>query len=326
MQSDNLPIVSDASAEDGLNTFIDSFIANGNCNNVKRKDITADSIRSKQLNFNISADDTDYRSTAVFVPLYKSIFVCIFSWPADGEKDYSKVADYVMSTIRIPTTKTISFGASEEAKKAVSITAKYTGAAKIGTVLDSKNTDIHVTAKQQNGEDRTLYKWAVSEPAVLAGSSSAAVTIQYKDPYSSQDLTCTLTVACSEEDPVIEAQRKAEEKENYKNSCADISYEELARNGNAHKGENIRFTGKVIQVIEGSGGSATMRIEVTQGNYGIWDDVVMVSYQYAAGESRFLEKDIVNFYGTCSGLYSYTSVMGSSITVPSCIAKYVDLQ
>ncbi|MCH3961415.1 MAG: hypothetical protein LKF53_07455 [Solobacterium sp.] len=326
MQSDNLPIVSDASAEDGLNTFTDSFIANGNCNNVKRKDITADSIRSKQLNFNISADDTDYRSTAVFVPLYKSIFVCMFSWPADGEKDYSKVADYVMSTIRIPTTKTISFGATEEAKKVVSIAAKYTGAAKIGTVLDSKNTDIHVTGRQQNGEDRTLYKWTVSEPAVLAGSSSAAVTIQYKDPYSSKDLTCTLTVVCSEEDPVIEAQRKAEEKENYKNSCADISYEELARNGNAHKGENIRFTGKVIQVIEGSGGSATMRIEVTQGNYGIWDDVVMVSYQYAAGESRFLEKDIVNFYGTCSGLYSYTSVMGSSITVPSCIAKYVDLQ
>jgi hypothetical protein len=78
--------------------------------------------------------------------------------------------------------------------------------------------------------------------------------------------------------------------------------------------------------VEGSSGSVAMRIEVTQGNYGIWDDVVMVSYQYAAGESRFLEKDIVNFYGTCAGLYSYTSVMGSTITVPSCIAKYVDLQ
>ncbi|NLH62974.1 MAG: hypothetical protein GX478_02125 [Erysipelotrichaceae bacterium] len=231
----------------GLQAFRQcSFLTGANCKNVKRKDITADSISSKQLNFNMAADDTDYRCTAVIVPLYKSIFICVFSWPAKGKKDYSEVADYVMSTIKIPTVKTISFAASEEAKKVLSIAAKYTGAAKIGTVLDSKNTDIHVTGRQQNGEERTLYRWTVSEPAVLAGSSSAAVTTQYTDPYSSKDLTCSLTVECSEKDPVIEAQKKADEKENYKDSCADVAYEELARNGNAHKGENIRFSGKVI--------------------------------------------------------------------------------
>ena len=43
------------------------------------------------------------------------------------------------------------------------------------------------------------------------------------------------------------------------------------------------------------------------------------------GSTRFLEDDIVNIYGTSKGLYSYTSVMGATITIPSMSIKYMDL-
>jgi len=41
--------------------------------------------------------------------------------------------------------------------------------------------------------------------------------------------------------------------------------------------------------------------------------------------SRILEDDIVTFYGTYGGLYSYESVMGATITVPLVLAQYMDL-
>lgn len=80
---------------------------------------------------------------------------------------------------------------------------------------------------------------------------------------------------------------------------------------------------KIIQVQE-NGSSALYRINVTQDKYGIWDDAVMCAYTLD-GSTRFLEDDIVNIYGTSKGLYSYTSVMGATITIPSMSIKYMDL-
>lgn len=88
--------------------------------------------------------------------------------------------------------------------------------------------------------------------------------------------------------------------------------------------KKIRFTGEIVQVIE-DGGSVAYRINVTQGAYGIWDDTVLVFYDYKDGESRFLEDDIVTFYGRSAGLYTYESTLGSDITIPSAYAEYIVL-
>ena len=67
-----------------------------------------------------------------------------------------------------------------------------------------------------------------------------------------------------------------------------------------------------------------MRINVTRGDYGIWNDTVYVIYKYKDGESKFLEDDIVNLYGTYTGLYSYKSVLGGTVTIPGINAKHIE--
>lgn len=76
--------------------------------------------------------------------------------------------------------------------------------------------------------------------------------------------------------------------------------------------------------MEDSSG-VVLRVNVTQGDYGIWDDTVMVVYEPEEDASRILEDDIVTMYGISSGLCTYTSVMGAEITIPSMLAEYIDV-
>lgn len=103
------------------------------------------------------------------------------------------------------------------------------------------------------------------------------------------------------------------------NSYQALPYEEMARNGNNHKGEKLQITGTVIQVTDSAVGGATLRV-ATNGKY---DDIYMVQISKNEWEShRLLENDVITFYGYVYGLYSYKSVMGGQITVPALIVKF----
>ena len=103
------------------------------------------------------------------------------------------------------------------------------------------------------------------------------------------------------------------------NSYQALPYEEMARNGNNHKGEKLQITGTVIQVTDSTDGGATLRV-ATNGKY---DDIYMVQISKNEWEShRLLENDVITFYGYVYGLYSYKSVMGGQITVPALIVKF----
>ena len=187
-----------------------------------------------------------------------------------------------------------------------SISASYAGSTEEGTVLDSNNSGISVSAKYDNGKTSSVSKFTIDSPATLVAEQTSTVTISYDGK------TCDLSVTCTTESP-----------DTYKARCESISYDELARNPDNYKGKDIVFTGKIIQVQE-SGDKAVYRINVTRGDYDIWDDTIICSYTLD-GSTRFLEDDIVTIYGTSAGLYSYTSVLGASITIPSMAAKYIVL-
>ena len=102
-----------------------------------------------------------------------------------------------------------------------------------------------------------------------------------------------------------------------------LNFKEISRDPEAYKGEYYSFTGKVLQVLEGSdyGGttSTAMRI-ATKGNY---DDVVYVTYERPNSDKRILEDDRVTIYGECNGLYTYETIMGGSVTLPKFEAETV---
>lgn len=195
----------------------------------------------------------------------------------------------------------------EEPADLVSISATYSGNTEAGVSIETGTEGIRVSGTYDDGSTDVVSGWTVDNPGTLVAGTTSTFTISY------QGMTCTLDITCTTVDP-----------EQFKASCTSYPYEELARNPDSYFGQNIVFRGEVIQVLEDTGG-VTMRVNVTEGNYGIWDDTVMAYYSYDEGESRILEDDIITMYGTFGGLYTYESVLGASITVPLMYVEVVEM-
>lgn len=108
--------------------------------------------------------------------------------------------------------------------------------------------------------------------------------------------------------------------EDYKLSCQNYTYEELARNPENYKGEKIALRGEVIQVLE-SGKNVELRVNMNNE----YDQTVYILYTLKSNEGRILENDIVKIYGTFEGLITYESVFGAKITIPRIDAKYIEI-
>ena len=113
-----------------------------------------------------------------------------------------------------------------------------------------------------------------------------------------------------------EAEKQAAEAEKAKGYETGITYDQLARTPDDFKGQKVKFSGKVLQVME-SDDETQIRLAVDS-NY---DTVLYCGYSPAIISSRILDDDIITVYGTSLGLFSYTSTLGGKITLP---AIYVD--
>ena len=114
------------------------------------------------------------------------------------------------------------------------------------------------------------------------------------------------------EKEAAEAAKKEKEEKEKKGYDSGITYEQLARTPDDYKGEKVKFSGEVIQVMEDDG-TCAVRVAVNE-NY---DDVLFGVYDSSIVSSRILEDDKITIYGTSTGLYSYETVMGDTLTIPS---------
>ena len=112
------------------------------------------------------------------------------------------------------------------------------------------------------------------------------------------------------------AAKAAEEAQGYETG---IIYDQLARTPDDFKGKKVKFTGKVVQVIEGSG-SIQIRLAVND-NY---DTILFGQYDSSIVGSRVLEDDHITIYGTSAGTISYQSTMGGTITIPGVSIEKID--
>jgi hypothetical protein len=109
--------------------------------------------------------------------------------------------------------------------------------------------------------------------------------------------------------------------EKYKNVSAEevkqsavenLSYEELFRNNSKYVGKVVHYVGKIVQTQENSNNNYTIRANVTEKEYGSWEDDVFLNYE---GE-RILEDEIVEFWGEVKGVRKYETVLGASRSIP----------
>lgn len=114
----------------------------------------------------------------------------------------------------------------------------------------------------------------------------------------------------------------------YKNKCENLSYKDVLRNPENYKNRNAYWFGEIVQVVSKSSYSSIFRIDVDceklhySVGYLCTDTIYVVYY----GSESFIEDDMVSMWGTMDGTQTYTSVLGSQITIPKFQAKYMELK
>jgi uncharacterized membrane protein YidH (DUF202 family) len=114
-----------------------------------------------------------------------------------------------------------------------------------------------------------------------------------------------------------EAKKAEEEKTSYDTG---ITYKQLARTPDDYKGKKSKFSGKVVQVIEGDG-ETELRIAVG----GDYDTILFVAYKNEITSIRILENDYVTVRGKSAGIYKYQSTISGQISVPSMLVDKIEL-
>lgn len=104
-----------------------------------------------------------------------------------------------------------------------------------------------------------------------------------------------------------------------KEKAKELSYNELARYDKKYKYSLIKWSGRVLQVIEGSDGEVEYRIAEGSNS----DNVMYCYYTRSEDEARILEGDYITVYGLSDGLYTYKSVGSGYLTIPSMDIYYV---
>lgn len=186
------------------------------------------------------------------------------------------------------------------------IAASYEGSTKAGTKLNYENGDIIVNINYDDGTSETTYDYEVENPTTLKAGKKSTIKITY------ENFQCSLSIKCTSTTPT-----------QYKKQCKKISYKKLSRNPDKYDGKKVTFTGQIIQVMESDYGNA-YRINVSKTSYGSWDDTVYVEFDPSTSK-RLLEDDIVKFYGTYEGIYTYETIFGGEVSIPSVDAKYMKL-
>lgn len=121
--------------------------------------------------------------------------------------------------------------------------------------------------------------------------------------------------AKAEEEARIKAEQEATAK---KANAKTIDYPQLKKNPDRYKGEYVKYTGKILQILEGDN-ITNIRLAVTPTSYGYNpNDVIFIEY---SGYTDFVDDDIITVYGEIYGSYSYKSQAGFDIALPGLLAK-----
>lgn len=114
----------------------------------------------------------------------------------------------------------------------------------------------------------------------------------------------------AEEEAKKEAEEEAKRQAESQKYETGLTWEQIAREGRV--GELGKFEGKIVQVMSGSG-FTQYRVAIN-GNY---DTIMLIEVLDGISSEVLLEDDYVYFKGMSMGQYTYTTVLGSEMTIPS---------
>ena len=128
-----------------------------------------------------------------------------------------------------------------------------------------------------------------------------------------------LMEAVNAADEALAQQEQAAAEEEARGYETGITYDQLARTPDDYIGKKVKFSGKVVQVIEGDD-EVQIRLAVNKD----YDQILFCAYDSSIVSSRVLEDDIITIYGISAGTISYQSTMGGKITIPSVLVEKIE--
>src|SRR5699024_4558846 len=117
-----------------------------------------------------------------------------------------------------------------------------------------------------------------------------------------------------------EKENKNKEEKEKKGYDRGITYDQLARTPDDYEGEKVKFSGKVLQVMEGNGSTVQLRMAINDD----YDKVIYVEYDSNIVDSRILEDDQITIMGLSAGLLTYESTLGGEITIPAVMVDTIE--
>ena len=186
---------------------------------------------------------------------------------------------------------------SVTSKSGLSIPIKKTTSVRL-TMTDNGGSYFDARWGTEDGEDCIIIT-----PKV-AGKGSVKI---YCDNYKQDTVTIPIII---EHSAVYDTQ-----------SYPTITYTDAYRYPNNYKNKNVSFSGRVLQVMEGSW-VTVLRVS-SKGRY---DNVVYVVIDNSEITTPILENDTVTVFGTYDGNYTYETIMGGSVTIPSVDAERINVK
>ena len=185
-----------------------------------------------------------------------------------------------------------------KADKSVKVKSLKGGTAKV-TYYGTSADDVKVTVKDKTICSASIsYDWWTDKITIsIKPKKAGKTTVTLKDKKDGSKVSVKVTVAST----AIFSEK------NY----SKIAYDDAYRYPDKYKGKLVQFSGKVLQVIDGTS-TTTYRIS-SRGNY---DNVVYVKITTADLAVPVLEDDKVTVYGSYAGNYTYESIFGQSIKIP----------
>lgn len=113
----------------------------------------------------------------------------------------------------------------------------------------------------------------------------------------------------------------------YKKLCSKYNYKDLLRNPSDYYDKNAYWFGQILQVVSNKANYKSYRVGVDCTKYSYidgyhCDNDIFVEYY---GNDVFIEDDMVKMWGTMNKTYTYTTVLGASLTIPKFEAKIMEL-
>lgn len=190
---------------------------------------------------------------------------------------------------------------------------QFESVSSVASVAESEKESLLADMESVSNE-YSVYKESMApyESLSVAEANSRKIEAESKAAEASAAIESSKAAEKAAEESIRAAEEASKAAEEAKGYETGITYDQIARTPDDYKGKKLKFSGKVIQVMEGSG-VVQIRLAVNDD----YNSVLLGQYNSSIVSSRILEDDKITVYGTSSGLISYQSTMGGTITIPS---------